>query len=366
MAARELPAAAARRLLHRRALLAAVLAAGAVLAQEPPAAAPADAQAAAQAEGRLAEILAGDAPRGPEELRAMQAHVQALLARVLPATVSVPGASGVLVERDGRTFVLCAAHVTREADRELWIALEDGRRVRGRTLGADHRADAGLIEVTGPPGAGAKPLPAVPTGSSADLRRGEWVLELGHPGGRKEGRSAPARLGRVLRVPRRGARVGYLVTDCTMQGGDSGGPLFDMQGRVVGINSRINGNLAENMHTPVDALVQRWDALLAGEVTARPRRGRDGLPGFGVEVEFTRGGAVVASVPPDGPAAAAGLLPGDAIAAIAGRAIDGRRAWFRALRGRRAGERVEVTVRREGEAGGLRLELELVGPEEER
>lgn len=298
---------------------------------------------------RLREIFAGGEPESVAELAAMQAHVQQLIQRVLPATVSLPGASGVLVERDGAPFLLCAAHVTLAADKAIRIRMTDGRRLTGTSLGANHRSDVSLVRVDSD-----EDLPAVEIGKSAELTRGQWVLMLGHPSGRKQGRTAPARLGRVLRVP----ESGYLVTDCTMQGGDSGGPLFDMDGRVVGINSRISGNLAMNMHAPVDALMAEWQELLDGKVTeSRRRRGRGRL-GFGPPLTYGEGCPVFGDVPADSAAQKAGLRAGDRLFEIDGNDIETRRDVLRILREFRAGDKVAVVVERDGK--GVELELELV------
>ena len=295
---------------------------------------------------RLAEIFAGDEPKNLAELDAMQDHVQALIQRVLPATVSLPGASGVLVKRDGAPFLLCAAHVTLAADKEIRIQLTNGDRLRGTSLGANHRSDVSLVRVDTE-----GDHPAVEIGKSSELTRGQWVLMLGHPSGRKQGRTAPARLGRVLRVP----KTGYLVTDCTMQGGDSGGPLFDMQGRVVGINSRINGNLAMNMHAPVDALVAEWEELSEGKVTeSRRRRGR-GRRDLGAPLTYGEGCPVFGEVPKDSAADKAGLKEGDRLFEIDGTEIEGRRDVARVLREFRVGDKVQVVVERDGK--GLELEL---------
>ena len=170
---------------------------------------------------------------------------------------------------------------------------------------------------------------------------------------RKDGRTAPARLGRVLRVPERG----YLVTDCTMQGGDSGGPLFDMTGRVVGINSRINANLAMNMHAPVDAIRTQWGELLEGKVTQERRRGsRRGLS-FGVPLVFDGDGPIVGTIPEDSDAAKAGLQTGDVLIEVDGSAVRNRRAYMRAFRGMEVGETVPVKVERDGEVVDLQLPL---------
>ncbi|MCA8976926.1 MAG: trypsin-like peptidase domain-containing protein [Planctomycetes bacterium] len=309
-----------------------------------------DAPSAVTAE-RLAAILAGADPQSTAELLAMQQHVQALLKHVLPATVSLPGASGVLVRRDETYYVLCAAHVTRAAEQRVEVRLTTGERLRGTSLGADHRSDVSLIRIDGE-----DELPAVEIGSSAGLKRGQWVLMLGHPSGLKEGRAAPARLGRVLRVPERG----YLVTDCTMQAGDSGGPLFDMQGRVVGINSRIGNSLANNMHAPIDALVEQWGDLDAGKVTEARRRGRRNPgPGFGVALEFGEGCPVFGDVAEGSAAAAAGLRKGDRLFEIGEIEILDRRSVWRAMRDLEIGSKVTVVVERDGK--GIELTLPIVG-----
>jgi serine protease Do len=302
---------------------------------------------------RLGEILAGDDPRTVAELRAMQGHVQQLIARVLPATVSLGGASGVVVDRDGEKFVLCAAHVTEKADVDMNVRLADGRSGRGISLGADHRQDVSLIRLLG-----MDDVQVVEVGRSKDLQPGEWVLMLGHPSGLKTGRDAPARLGRVLRVPDRG----YLVTDCTMQGGDSGGPLFDMQGRVVGINSRISRSLAQNMHAPVDAITSQWDDLLAGKVTQQERpRGRRSRLGLGVDLAWDDEGGVVEAVTPpageEGPEGVSPFVVGDRILEVEGRAVDSRRRLRGVMMRRAVGDEVEVLVARDGEEVKLQVRL---------
>ena len=329
------------------AALLAVALAGQGTQPQPTKAATPGGQAGVQPE-RLAQILAGDDPTNLAELQAMQQHVQQLVAKVLPATVSLPGASGVLVRRDQETYVLCAAHVTMMADRRITITKNDGARLRGTALGANHRSDVSLVRVTSK-----GDHPAVTMGESAKLKRGQWVLMLGHPSGKKEGRSAPARLGRVLRAP----KSGYLVTDCTMQAGDSGGPLFDMQGRVIGINSRINRNLAMNMHAPIDALVKEWPELLEGKVTQGRRRGRPQMT-FGVDLTYGAGCPVFDDVPEDSPLAKAGLKSGDRLLEMDGTEIDTRNSIRRVLRDFRPGEFVTVVVARNGQ--GIELKLPLV------
>lgn len=217
----------------------------------------------AVAESRLTEILAGGTPATVDELRAMQTHVKRLAERVLPATVLLSsagqhsGSSGVVVQRGDHNYVLSAAHSTRSAGRKMTIWMPGGSQLPGVTMGADRMIDIGLVQIETK-----AELPVVEMGKSAELKRGQWVVMLGHPSGRKPGRTAPVRLGRMLEV----SESGLVVTDCTMQGGDSGGPLFDMEGHLVGINSFCSPNLAVNVHGPIDPVVERWAEFHDGKI----------------------------------------------------------------------------------------------------
>jgi serine protease Do len=298
-------------------------------------------QAEPAPDDRLAAILAGEAPQNLAELRAMQDHLQDLVETVLPATVSLGNASGVIVEGG---FVLTAGHVTGQAGRKIRITLHDGRAIEGESLGLDMRTDTGLIRILGE-----GEFPARPLGRSGTLRTGQWCLMLGHPSGAKPGRSAPARLGRVLRVPEQG----YLVTDCTMQGGDSGGPLFDMDGRVIGINSRISGSLAQNMHVPIDAFHAAWDRLVAGEVVQISERARNQPLGL----RFERGeGVRIREVVPGSRALEAGFEVGDEILKVDGKRVADLGDYARVLR-ERSGEEVAFEVARGEEVLVLKVDM---------
>ncbi|MBX3748429.1 MAG: trypsin-like peptidase domain-containing protein [Verrucomicrobiae bacterium] len=199
----------------------------------------------------------GPTPDSVADLAAMEAHVMALVRQVTPSVVAVrvggSTGSGVVISADG--WVLTAAHVAASPNRPVRFLFPDGRTVRGRTLGTNHRMDAGLarIEEDGD-------WPWVPVGEAGSGVLGEWVLGLGHPGGFDPDRSMVVRLGRVIR---RTAMA--LQTDSILSGGDSGGPLFDMHGRVVGIHSRISNSTAENYHVPIDAYLEDWVRLIRGE-----------------------------------------------------------------------------------------------------
>lgn len=212
-----------------------------------------------QDEASVSEAFRKAAPEGLADLTAMQDHFQAVLKRVRPATVMVQtsdaSGSGVLVSKDG--YILTAAHVSGASGRDARVCLPDGRILKAKTLGANKRLDYGLIKVTD-----AGEFPFAEMGKSAEVTAGQWLLALGYPGEFRPGRSPVVRVGRVASAA--GAK---LRTDCLIEGGDSGGPLFDLAGKVIGVHQRA-GRLSEdcNYHIPVDLYRGGWDRLLKGEV----------------------------------------------------------------------------------------------------
>ena len=194
------------------------------------------------------------APESIAELRGIEEHVKALVKRLTPATVAVEvgGAtgSGVLISSNG--LVLTAAHVCGGKNRNVIFTFPDGKRARGKTVGLETDSDAGLMKIDD-----AGPWPFVPLGELETAKTGDWVVALGHPGGFDSRRSLVVRLGRLIRV-----RSDNLQTDCTISPGDSGGPLFDMQGRLIGIHTTISGSMTENFHVSIGEFYTHWKDLI--------------------------------------------------------------------------------------------------------
>lgn len=282
-------------------------------------------------------------PESLSDLQAMERHLTALVARVSPAVVAVEvgGAtgSGVVVSADG--LVLSAAHVCGAPNRDARVIFPDGRTARGTTLGTNHEVDAGLLRITE-----AGPWPHVALGEAGSAKLGDWVLAIGHPGGFDRERSLVVRLGRLIRL-----ETDALQSDCTLTAGDSGGPLLDMRGRVIGVHSRISESTTENFHVPIGAYRDSWTRLLQGEnwgderPPARPwigARGIDHPQGCQIEV-----------VTDEGPAAKAGLKPGDIVRAIDAQPVDGYAAFRRRVAEAKPGDELRLDILRDGQAMSL-------------
>ena len=300
----------------------------------------------------LGAVFSGSAPVHPSDLKPMQAHLQALSEKVLATTVAVQvGAaqgSGVVVSADG--FVLTAAHVVGKPGRRATVVLRDGRRVAAETRGLFRGMDAGLVKITADPSTvDLEQWPFAPMGESGDLKPGQWCLATGYPGGFQAGGAPAVRLGRILSLNADSA----IMTDCTLIGGDSGGPLFDMQGRVIGIHSRIGGPLTLNLHVPIQTYRNAWERLAAGEAWGH-------VPGetpfIGVEGDPEADVAKVVQVFPDAPADKAGVRPGDVITRFAGKEVKSFQALKSYVESEEPGTRVTIEVLRDK----ARLTLELV------
>jgi serine protease Do len=183
-------------------------------------------------------------------------------------------------------------------------------------------------------------FPHVEMGDLDGIHRGSWCLALGHPGGFQKERQPVLRLGRVL-----DKTTSYLRTDCTLVGGDSGGPLFDMQGHVIGIHSRIGGAITANIHVPVDTYRDTFDRLAAAEVWGNSLFG-GGDAYLGVQMDPDAKGCKIQVISPKSPAEKAGLQVNDFILRIDSQRIQGPDDLIRLIRSKRPGNEVGIEVRR--------------------
>jgi serine protease Do len=303
------------------------------------------AQTSAFGQVALPAVFAKKVPESVQDLQDVENHVQMLVERVLPATVCLrignAQGSGVIIDRAGH--VLTAGHLCGAANREAIIIFPDGRRLHGKTLGANNGIDSGMVVITDK-----ADFPCLEMARSADMQRGQWCLSLGHPGGYKPGRPPVVRLGRVQHADDKA-----IVTDCVLVGGDSGGPLFDMHGRVIGIHSRIGGKVTANVHVPIDTYRDTWHRLAAGEVWGSPipflNFAKPAEPYLGVRAGNDKMLLKIETVTPGSPADRAGLKANDVLLKIDNQPFASADDLAVFLKARRPGARLNIQVQRGGE-----------------
>lgn len=291
-------------------------------------------------------LSAREPVRDLKDITQLQEKVKAVSARVMPATVALisnrtgSSGSGIITTADG--LILTAAHVIQGLE-EITVVFPDGEQVLGKVLGANYSKDIAMVQISG-----GGPWPFVGMGASKPLEAGDWVVALGHSAGFDAARTPPVRFGRVVSK----GPGNFLTTDCTLIGGDSGGPLFDLDGKIVGINSSIGVSLTNNNHAGIDGIKEDWDRLLAGEawgkLTLNPFANPE-MPVLGIGMGMRRSvsGVPVESVVPRSPSAAAGVRVGDIIRSMDGTEIRDAKTLLQILAKRESGDRVKLGILRD-------------------
>lgn len=186
-----------------------------------------------------------------EKLIQLQSLTRKIILQSTPAVVAIDQTgSGVVVSPDG--IVLTASHVTRIANRKVSVAFSDGRIVQGITLGSNLASDTGAIQLMG-----AGPFAYVPVQDSQSAAPGSWCITMGYPLSFPRGKPAAGRLGRLLSRE----ASGKLVTDCTIMGGDSGGPLLNLDGKVIAISSSVKLGIDQNLFIPSEQFIKDWQNI---------------------------------------------------------------------------------------------------------
>jgi serine protease Do len=293
------------------------------------------------------------APENRKDLEAIQTALTGVLAQARAATVCIDlgqgSGSGVIVSADG--LVLTAAHVSGGVGKDLTVILEDGRKFKAVSLGVVADCDAAMVRITDK-----GEFPFVEVDRKESTRLGDWVFSLGHSGGFDKDRGSVVRIGRLVRMAE-----STIQSDCTLIGGDSGGPLFDLQGRLIGIHSRVGNNLAVNMHVPMPVYIQHWDAMLKSEFIGegpfvkKPEKGK-GFLGLATEAEPT-GGLKVTKVGKDSPAEKAEIKDGDILLKLNGVDLKTREQLQDLLKEMAEGDPLEIAATRDGKPLTFKLKL---------
>ena len=301
-------------------------------------------------------LNAKKAPASQDDLMVIQATLQAALPKAKAATVCIDlgegSGSGVIVSKDG--LVMTAAHVSGGVGKDVKVVMPDGTKLKAETLGLVAETDAALIRITEKnPGGG--DFPFVEINREDDTKLGDWIFSLGHSGGFDKDRGAVLRLARLVRI------ANYTVqTDGTLIGGDSGGPLFDMDGKLVGIHSRVGQQLAVNNHVPVKVFLENWDAMMKSEFIGegpfaeKPVKGSGFL---GLASKDVEGGLEVTKVGKDTPAEKAGLKEGDLLRTFNGQKLTTRDGMKALLAEMASDDKLTLEITRDGKDETIELRL---------
>lgn len=263
--------------------------------------------------------------------------------------------SGFIISADG--YVMTNAHVVQDAD-EILVRLNDRRELPAELIGSDTQTDVALLKID------ANNLPVLDLGDSDALKVGAWVAAIGSPFGFDHSVTAGI-VSAINRTLPRDAYVPFIQTDVAINPGNSGGPLFNLEGKVVGINSQIftrsGGFMGLSFAIPINVAMDVADQLREDGHVNRGWLGvmiqpvsRDLAESFGMDDAI---GALIADLDPEGPAAQGGLKAGDVIIGVNGEEVE-RSSTLPRLIGRVApGSDVELTLMRDSEQMSETVEL---------
>lgn len=263
--------------------------------------------------------------------------------------------SGFIISADG--YVLTNAHVVAESD-EVTVRLADAREFKGKIVGVDTRTDVALLKVN------ASGLPTVKLGNSQNLKVGEWVAAIGSPFGFANTITAGIVSAKGRSLPDENF-VPFIQTDVAVNPGNSGGPLLNLRGEVVGINSaiysRTGGYMGVSFAIPIEVAL---DVSRQLQTTGKVTRGRLGVQIQVLTPELAKSfglpdtnGVLVASVEPRSPADQAGLQPGDVILTFNGKPVNNANELPRVVAATKPGTSVTLEIWRGGARRAVKTTL---------
>jgi serine protease Do len=263
--------------------------------------------------------------------------------------------SGFIVNSDG--YILTNTHVVANAD-EVTVRLTDRREFAAKVIGADERTDVAVIKIN------ASNLPIVKLGDPSRIKTGQWVLAIGSPFGFENSVTSGIISATARSVPGE-SYVPFIQTDVAVNPGNSGGPLFNLAGEVIGINSQIfsrtGGFMGVSFAIPIDVARNVEEQLIK---TGHVVRGRIGVTIQDVNAQLAESfgldrprGALVSSVEKDGPAARAGVAPGDVILAVGGHPIERFGELSSTIAAMKPGAEAQLGVWRNGKEQSLNVKV---------
>jgi len=280
----------------------------------------------------------------------IQNDVQKLLPKVRTALVAIQTgdgtASGVIISADG--LLLTAAHVPGGPGKDMRVVLEDGTVTTAKSLGLDKTTDAALAKLKDR----GKPWPFVNLSREvAKVQPGEWCFALGHPGGFDKARGPVLRVGKIIKQT-----ANSLHSDCVLMGGDSGGPLFNFNGDVIGIHSQIWEGRDQNVHVSMAPFLRSWEAMQKSQVIKTWGIGAGGYLGVATVMSDDLEVAV-ADVIEGSPALKAGIRAGDVILSVNGDAMTDQQQFSATVRARAAGDTLKIKLRTHGKERDVSVQL---------
>ncbi|MBI5751337.1 MAG: DegQ family serine endoprotease [Hydrogenophilales bacterium] len=263
--------------------------------------------------------------------------------------------SGFIISQDG--YVLTNAHVVDRAD-EVLVKLTDKREFKAKVVGTDRRTDVALLKID------AKNLPVVNLGDPNKMKVGEWVVAIGSPYGFENSVTAGIVSAKGRALPGDNF-VSFIQTDVAVNPGNSGGPLFNLRGEVVGVNSQIysrtGGYMGLSFAIPIDLAMDIVGQLKGSGKVSRGRLGvqiqevtADLAASFGLK---DAKGAIIASIEKGSPAERGGMQPGDVILKFEGKEVPSSSELPRMVGATRPGSKVKVEVWHNRAAKELSLTL---------
>ena len=286
-------------------------------------------------------------PENKEDLSAIQLRLQELLPKAKKGLVAIEAndgaGSGVIISPEG--LILTAAHVIGKTGKKMRVRFANGKRATAISLGGSELSDAGMLKIIDE-----GPWPFVNMAENRSSQIGDWCFGLGHPGGFDAKRGIVVRIGRII-----GKKDETMQTDSRLLGGDSGGPLFDFQGKVIAIHSRISQKPDQNFHVPIESFQANWDFFKNQDLLTFNEIEKGGF--LGVACEEEEDGLLVKSIVPNSAAAEAGLQAGDVLVKVDDQSVNNREKLTILISSKKPNEEVSIEYKRENTTNRIQLKL---------